>query len=121
MDEAHKMSAPAEDRKTYAYRLGESLSRMTDHFLLMTATPHKGDQDHFRRFLRQGPLPHSKLRVLPADQKSVDLFEPFFVLPSTKGMETEEEDDAHENFPCTVFLPGAFRCLCWRASGMAAR
>ena len=24
---------------------------MTDHFLLMTATPHKGDPDHFRRFL----------------------------------------------------------------------
>src|SRR5438876_2462533 len=51
VDEAHKMSAPGEDRKTYAYRLGESLSRMTDHYLLMTATPHKGDQDHFRRFL----------------------------------------------------------------------
>src|SRR4051812_5982660 len=51
VDEAHKMSAPAEDRKTYAYRLGEALSKMTDHFLLMTATPHKGDQDHFRRFL----------------------------------------------------------------------
>ena len=51
VDEAHKMSAPAEDRKTYAYRLGESLSKMTDHFLLMTATPHKGDPDHFRRFL----------------------------------------------------------------------
>ena len=29
VDEAHKMSAPAEDRKTYAYRLGESLSKMT--------------------------------------------------------------------------------------------
>ncbi|MBP3959525.1 DUF3883 domain-containing protein [Gemmata sp. G18] len=51
VDEAHKMSAPADDRKTYAYRLGEALSKMTDHFLLMTATPHKGDQDHFRRFL----------------------------------------------------------------------
>lgn len=51
VDEAHKMSAPAEDRKTYAYRLGESLSKMTDHYLLMTATPHKGDPDHFRRFL----------------------------------------------------------------------
>src|SRR5438874_3537206 len=51
VDEAHRMSAPGEDRKTYAYRLGESLSRMTDHYLLMTATPHKGDQDHFRRFL----------------------------------------------------------------------
>lgn len=51
VDEAHKMSAPGEDRKTYAYRLGEALARMTDHYLLMTATPHKGDQDHFRRFL----------------------------------------------------------------------
>jgi len=51
VDEAHKMSAPADDRKTYAYRLGEALSKMTDHYLLMTATPHKGDPDHFRRFL----------------------------------------------------------------------
>jgi superfamily II DNA or RNA helicase len=51
VDEAHRMSASGEDRKTYAYRLGEALSRMTDHYLLMTATPHKGDQQHFRRFL----------------------------------------------------------------------
>ncbi|MBI1902591.1 MAG: DEAD/DEAH box helicase, partial [Planctomycetia bacterium] len=51
VDEAHKMSAYAEDKKTLAYKLGESLSRMTDHFLLMTATPHKGDPEHFRRFL----------------------------------------------------------------------
>ncbi len=51
VDEAHKMSAYAEDRKTLAYRLGESLSMMTDHYLLMTATPHKGDPDNFRRFL----------------------------------------------------------------------
>src|SRR5258708_30145596 len=34
-DEAHKMSAPADDRKTYAYRLGEALSKMTDHYLLI--------------------------------------------------------------------------------------
>src|SRR5437588_12922067 len=47
VDEAHKMSAPGEDRKTYAYRLGESLSRMTDHYRPMTATPHKSDQEHF--------------------------------------------------------------------------
>jgi superfamily II DNA or RNA helicase len=51
VDEAHKMSARSEDHKTYAYRLGEELSKMTDHYLLMTATPHKGDPDHFRRFL----------------------------------------------------------------------
>jgi len=51
VDEAHKMSARSEDHKTYAYRLGENLSKMTDHYLLMTATPHKGDPEHFRRFL----------------------------------------------------------------------
>jgi len=48
VDEAHKMSARSEDHKTYAYRLGESLSKMTDHYLLMTATPHKGDRERFR-------------------------------------------------------------------------
>ena len=51
VDEAHKMSARSDDHKTYAYRLGENLSKMTDHYLLMTATPHKGDAEHFRRFL----------------------------------------------------------------------
>lgn len=52
VDEAHKMSASSADHKTLAYELGESLSEMTDHFLLMTATPHKGDPDHFCLFLR---------------------------------------------------------------------
>ncbi len=33
------------------YKLGESLSKMTDHYLLMTATAHKADPEHFRRFL----------------------------------------------------------------------
>ena len=51
VDEAHKMSAYAEDKKTLAYRLGESLSAMTDHYLLMTATPHKGDPENFCLFL----------------------------------------------------------------------
>ncbi len=51
VDEAHKMSAATRDRKTLAYQLGERLSQMTDHYLLMTATPHKGDPDHFCLFL----------------------------------------------------------------------
>ncbi len=51
VDEAHKMSAYSSDRKTLAYKLGESLSEMTDHFLLMTATPHKGDPENFCLFL----------------------------------------------------------------------
>jgi superfamily II DNA or RNA helicase len=51
VDEAHKMSAYSADKKTLAYRLGESLSQMTDHYLLMTATPHKGDPKNFCLFL----------------------------------------------------------------------
>jgi len=47
VDEAHKMSAYSADKKTLAYQLGESLSQMTDHYLLMTATPHKGAENNF--------------------------------------------------------------------------
>ena len=52
VDEAHKMSAYSQDHKTLAYQLGEALSDRTDHFLLMTATPHKGDPENFSLFLR---------------------------------------------------------------------
>ena len=51
VDEAHKMSAGSHEKKTLAYQLGEALSNMTDHYLLMTATPHKGDPENFRLFL----------------------------------------------------------------------
>ena len=51
VDEAHKMSPTFEDKPTLAFQVGQALSERTDHFLLMTATPHKGDPDHFRRFL----------------------------------------------------------------------
>src|SRR5437660_3834479 len=45
------MSAASRDKKTLAYQLGEALSQMTDHYLLMTATPHKGDPQNFCMFL----------------------------------------------------------------------
>lgn len=51
VDEAHKMAAYSSDKKTLAYKLGEALSAMTDHYLLMTATPHKGDPENFCLFL----------------------------------------------------------------------
>src|SRR5947209_873536 len=51
VDEAHKMAAYSADKKTLAYKLGEALSGMTDHYLLMTATPHKGDPENFCLFL----------------------------------------------------------------------
>jgi hypothetical protein len=50
VDEAHKMSAYSADKKTLAFQIGEALSQRTDHFLLMTATPHKGDPENFRLF-----------------------------------------------------------------------
>jgi len=54
-DEAHKMSASffgGEARFTKRYRLGELLSGVTRHFLLMTATPHNGKEEDFQLFLR---------------------------------------------------------------------
>jgi SNF2 family DNA or RNA helicase len=51
VDEAHKMSAYSSDRTTLAYDLGEELAKRTDHYLLMTATPHKGDPKNFCLFL----------------------------------------------------------------------
>lgn len=54
VDEAHKMSAYRygdKIDKTSRYKLGETLSRITDHLLFLTATPHKGDPENFRLFL----------------------------------------------------------------------
>ncbi len=51
VDEAHKMSAYSADKKTLTYQLGEALSEMTDHYVLATATPHKGDPQNFSLFL----------------------------------------------------------------------
>lgn len=54
VDEAHKMSAyryGEKIEKTARYKLGEMLSRRTDHLLFLTATPHKGDPENFRLFL----------------------------------------------------------------------
>src|ERR1035441_2225588 len=45
------MSAASRDKTTLAYDLGAELSKMTDHYLLMTATPHKGDPENFCLFL----------------------------------------------------------------------
>ena len=53
-DEAHKMSASffgGEVRYTKRYHLGELLSRLTRHFLLMTATPHNGKEEDFQLFM----------------------------------------------------------------------
>src|ERR1700674_1513580 len=53
-DEAHKMSATyfgGEVKFTKRYRLGQLLSGLTRHFLLMTATPHNGKEEDFQLFM----------------------------------------------------------------------
>ncbi len=55
-DEAHKLSAyrygqSGKIDKTQRYMLAEKLAGRTKHLLLMTATPHKGDDENFRLLL----------------------------------------------------------------------
>ncbi len=53
-DEAHKMSASfwgGEIRRTKRYQLGQLLSSVTRHFLLLTATPHNGKEEDFQLFM----------------------------------------------------------------------
>ncbi|HQP50216.1 MAG TPA: helicase-related protein [Spirochaetota bacterium] len=53
-DEAHKMSAHffgGELKYTKRYRLGQLLSSVTRHFLLLTATPHNGKEEDFQLFM----------------------------------------------------------------------
>jgi len=52
VDEAHRMSWTPPARKTARYALGELLRDITDHLLLLTATPHKGDPGNFTLFLQ---------------------------------------------------------------------
>ena len=60
IDEAHKCSAYTkrstarsdEVDKTKRYQLAERLTSQTDHVLLLTATPHHGDDDRFAHFVR---------------------------------------------------------------------
>ena len=53
-DEAHKLSATffgGEVNYTKRYRLGQLLSSLSRHFLLMTATPHNGKEEDFQLFM----------------------------------------------------------------------
>ena len=60
IDEAHKCSAYTksatgrsdEVEKTKRYQLAERIAGSTDNFLLLTATPHHGDDDRFSHFIR---------------------------------------------------------------------
>lgn len=57
VDEAHKMAAYTHGKvkrkvsRTKLFQLGDSLLRRTEHCLLLTATPHKGDVENFRHLM----------------------------------------------------------------------
>lgn len=57
VDEAHKMAAYTRGTKkrkvqrTKIFQLGEALLSHTEHCLLLTATPHKGDKENFRHLM----------------------------------------------------------------------
>ncbi len=52
VDEAHRLSWSPPSKKTARYALGELMRDTTDHILLLTATPHKGDPTNFALFLQ---------------------------------------------------------------------
>jgi len=68
VDEAHKLSAyeygtKVDERKRY--RAVKKLALKTDHLLFLTATPHRGRKDTFRRLPpapRRGPVPEGRAR-----------------------------------------------------------
>jgi superfamily II DNA or RNA helicase len=76
-DEAHKMSASARGNKiekTKRYKLGELLSSLTRHFLLLTATPHNGIEADFQLFMSlvdKDRFEH--LKIDPNNPKSTNL------------------------------------------------
>lgn len=54
VDESHRLSATkygSEIKRSQRYRLGEMLAATSAHMLLLTATPHQGDDEKFRLLL----------------------------------------------------------------------
>ncbi|MCX7998020.1 MAG: helicase-related protein [Leptospiraceae bacterium] len=115
VDEAHKMSAyryGTKIDKSQRYKLGEILSRITTHFLFLTATPHKGDPENFRLFLdllekgffatkeliqqsiqnRDNPLFIRRIKEELQDFKGRPLFLPRYVKSIKFSLSNEEKE-----------------------------
>jgi hypothetical protein len=103
------MSAFDLEHKTLRYRLGELLRDASDHLLLLTATPHKGDPINFSFFLQlldQDALeqvlgtPEAKARnstagALEEDARLTALF--LWTLQSTNGNGARKEQESDED------------------------
>lgn len=48
---SRRRSSVARSKYTKRYRLGQLLSKLTRHFLLLTATPHNGKEEDFQLFM----------------------------------------------------------------------
>lgn len=51
-DEAHRLSRDERGRSTLRFRLAQALRHKTDALVLLTGTPHQGDQGKFRNLLK---------------------------------------------------------------------
>jgi superfamily II DNA or RNA helicase len=52
IDEAHKLSKKSDQAESLRFKLGKRLSRSVPVFILLTATPHQGDEDLFFHLLQ---------------------------------------------------------------------
>ncbi|GIK77426.1 MAG: helicase [Actinomycetes bacterium] len=101
IDEAHKCSAasrwdPEEEREkldaTKRYNLARQLSAQSERLLLMTATPHSGDQSRFQNFLKLLDPDQFALADLAADQIARD-DSPYFLRRQKEDLKDEHGND----------------------------
>ena len=103
IDEAHRMSAADETHKSQRYKLGELLRDHTDHLLLLTATPHKGDPQNFTLFL-QLLDPDTFADVVSIQQAMENRRAPFYLRRTKEAMvyfpeqKTDGTWDSHKIF-----------------------
>ncbi|MBO0587707.1 helicase-related protein [Sporosarcina sp. E16_8] len=83
IDEAHKMAAYTHGvkkrkiQRTKMYQLGEALLRHTEHCLLLTATPHKGDKENFRHLMSL--VDHDIFSHLNSSESMFEKSNPFII------------------------------------------
>jgi len=105
VDEAHKMAAYKygdQLRRTERYRLGEIISKNTDHLLFLTATPHRGDPENFRLFLDLlSPGFFATLKLIEESLKNKD--NPLFIRRMKEDMTDFEGKPIFTNrYPSTI-------------------
>ena len=97
VDEAHRMSARDESHKSLRYKLGELLRDSSDHILLLTATPHKGDPDNFALFLQL--LDRDAYADVKSIRQAMDVRRaPFYLRRTKEAMVYFPERDAEGNW-----------------------